>query len=100
MKWNLHWLEGKIETVEGTTIGGAFTNAGYGNGALKALDYVEDYDLVRRNVKIVGDRYKGKFGDITEQFDPDVYEDNAVYIVTFTGSALSAMFSREEFVFV
>lgn len=38
----LHWLNGKTEEVKGTTIADAFTNAGYGAGALGALDYYEE----------------------------------------------------------
>jgi hypothetical protein len=40
-KWSLHWLDGTKEIIEGNTLSEAFTKAGYGNGALKALDYVE-----------------------------------------------------------
>lgn len=35
----LHWLGGKTEEVKGETIADAFTKAGYGAGALRALDY-------------------------------------------------------------
>lgn len=37
--YKLHWLDGKIDTVKGTSIADAFTRAGYGAGAMSALDY-------------------------------------------------------------
>lgn len=41
MKFILHWSDGVKEEVEGDTIAQAFSDAGYGNGALSALDYFE-----------------------------------------------------------
>lgn len=41
-KFKLHWLDGKEEIVEGQDIKDAFTLAGYGAGALSALDYYEE----------------------------------------------------------
>jgi len=41
-KYILHWLTGKTETVEGTSIADAFNRAGYGAGALPALDWYEE----------------------------------------------------------
>ena len=41
-KFNLYWLNGKVETVSGNTISDAFNNAGYSRGALIALDYYEE----------------------------------------------------------
>lgn len=38
----LHWLDGTTEKVYGNSIGNAFTNAGYGAGAIHALDYYEE----------------------------------------------------------
>jgi len=40
-KFKLYWLDGKEEVVEGTSIADAFMRAGYGNGAIRALDYYE-----------------------------------------------------------
>lgn len=40
--FKLHWLDGSIELVYGNTIAEAFTLAGYGGGALAALDYYEE----------------------------------------------------------
>lgn len=37
----LHWLSGKTEEIEGLSIADAFMRAGYGGGALAALDYYE-----------------------------------------------------------
>lgn len=39
--FRLIWLNGKSEIVKGTSIADAFTRAGYGAGALGALDYYE-----------------------------------------------------------
>ena len=35
----LYWLDGKEEKVRGNDIADAFMRAGYGGGALAALDY-------------------------------------------------------------
>lgn len=41
-KFRLHWLDGKVELVEGYDIADACRRAGIGNGALPALDYYEE----------------------------------------------------------
>lgn len=38
----LHWLHGKTEEISGYDIADAFSKAGYGGGALGALDYYEE----------------------------------------------------------
>ena len=38
-KYTLYWLTGQREVVEGFNVGEAMTLAGYGNGALGALDF-------------------------------------------------------------
>lgn len=40
-KFILYWLDGNTEIVEGTDIADAFTRAGYGHGAIRALDYYQ-----------------------------------------------------------
>ena len=40
-KFIVYWKDKTSETIEGDTIAQAFTHAGYGEGALKALDYYE-----------------------------------------------------------
>ena len=40
----LHWLDGTDEEVQGNSISDAFTRAGYGGGAIRALDYYEEKD--------------------------------------------------------
>lgn len=45
MKFKLKWKGGDEETVEGDTIAIAFTMAGYGAGALGAL---ESYEVIRK----------------------------------------------------
>lgn len=37
--WTLYWIGGKREEIHGKTIDQAFTAAGYGAGALKAVDF-------------------------------------------------------------
>lgn len=39
LTYTLYWLTGKSEKVQGTDIANAMTKAGYGNGALRALDF-------------------------------------------------------------
>lgn len=41
-KFKLHWLGGKTEIVEGLDIADAFRRAGYGAGAIGALDWYEE----------------------------------------------------------
>ena len=41
-KFKLHWKDGIEEIFEGTDIADAFNHAGYGAGALSALDYYEE----------------------------------------------------------
>jgi hypothetical protein len=40
-KFKLHWLDGRTEILTGDSIKDAFTGAGYGEGALRALDSFE-----------------------------------------------------------
>lgn len=42
----MFWLDGKTEELKGHSIQNAFSLAGYGNDALKALDFYLDEDLV------------------------------------------------------
>ena len=41
-KFRLHWLSGRTEEITGTSIADAFTKAGYGAGAMRALDWYEE----------------------------------------------------------
>jgi hypothetical protein len=41
-KFKLFWLDGKEEIVKGNSIADAFSKAGYGNGAIRALDYYKE----------------------------------------------------------
>lgn len=43
-RFELHWLDGKIEIVTGTDIADACSRAGIGAGALPALDYYDELD--------------------------------------------------------
>ena len=40
--FKLHWLSGEVEVVKGYSISDAFTKAGYGAGAIRALDWWEE----------------------------------------------------------
>ena len=39
MKFTFYWLDGKCEVLEGDAPEHALEKAGYGNGAIKALDF-------------------------------------------------------------
>lgn len=41
-KFKLYWLTGEEEEIQGDDIADAFTHAGYGAGAIRALDYHEE----------------------------------------------------------
>jgi len=41
-KFTLYWLRGDKTLVEGKTISEAFSKAGYGNGAIPALDFYSE----------------------------------------------------------
>ncbi len=43
-KFRLHWLTGKKEIVRGPSIEEACMLAGYGGGAIRALDWYEEID--------------------------------------------------------
>jgi len=40
-KYRIHWLNGCVEEIDGTDIADAFRRAGYGSGAIRAVDYYE-----------------------------------------------------------
>lgn len=44
-KFRLYWLDGKTEIVEGNDIADAFSKAGYGAGAMGALDFYDNGEL-------------------------------------------------------
>lgn len=43
-KFRLNWLTGKQEEVEGDNAADAMNRAGYGAGAVRALDFYEEWD--------------------------------------------------------
>jgi len=43
-KYILHWMDGSTSEVEGESCEDAMTKAGYGWGAMRALDYWEKED--------------------------------------------------------
>jgi hypothetical protein len=44
LTYRFHWLDGKVQDGKGKSASDALTRLGYGNGALKALDYWESLD--------------------------------------------------------
>lgn len=40
--YRLFWLDGTTQDIQGESIADAFMRAGYGNGALRALDYYKE----------------------------------------------------------
>lgn len=40
--FRIHWLDGTTTDVTGTDIADAFMRAGYGGGAVNAIDYYEE----------------------------------------------------------
>ena len=98
MKWNLHWLDGKVEIVEGEKISDAFTKAGYGAGAMKALDFIEDNNLVGKLAKITCENpNKGTVAKIIEQTEPGLLDEKDVYFIAIPGRGYTGMFHREDF---
>lgn len=45
MQFELHWRDGKKEIAEGRDIADAFSKAGYGRGALPALDFYKPIEV-------------------------------------------------------
>ena len=37
--YEVHWLDGKVEIIKGTTFANALTQHGYGNGAVQSIDF-------------------------------------------------------------
>lgn len=44
-KFRLYWRDGKTEVIEGLHIADAVTKAGYGAGAMRALDFYDNGEL-------------------------------------------------------
>ena len=44
-KFIFHWLDGKSEEGTGEGVADAFRNLGYGEGAIRALDYYDEFSL-------------------------------------------------------
>ncbi|HWT40245.1 MAG TPA: hypothetical protein VN081_03165 [Dongiaceae bacterium] len=41
MRFKIYWLDGSSEVVSGDTVADGMTNAGYGRGAVSAIDWYE-----------------------------------------------------------
>jgi hypothetical protein len=41
-RFKIFWLDGTVETITGDSIADAFMKAGYGGGAIRALDYYKE----------------------------------------------------------
>lgn len=46
-KFTVYWIHGQREVLTGNTIEEAFTSAGYGNGALRAVDFYMPGDCTK-----------------------------------------------------
>lgn len=68
-KFTLFWLDGKSEIVEGNNVADAMTKAGYGNGALRALDFQGEGDL---QDKYVWDKEKRSW-EMTPEYKKEVF---------------------------
>ena len=44
--YEVHWLDGKVEIIKGTTFAMALTGAGYGNSAVKAIDFYKQISAI------------------------------------------------------
>lgn len=51
----LHWRDGEIDFVTGNNIADAMTKAGYGAGAIKALDFWEEARNTKNNQSLKDD---------------------------------------------
>lgn len=45
----LYWLTGRSEIIKGSDIADAMNRAGYGNGAIRALDFYSEYNEENKN---------------------------------------------------
>ncbi len=43
-QWRFHWLNGKVEVGIGDTVSEAFTQLGYGAGAMAAMDHYQELE--------------------------------------------------------
>jgi hypothetical protein len=49
MKFIIYWRHGRLNTIEGDSIEQAFTNAGYGAGAVAAIDFYDSGEEIKYN---------------------------------------------------
>jgi len=89
--FKLHWLFGKKEIVKGNSISDAFTHAGLGAGAAKALDYYEEIlgDLYDRPAEddqaqkmMTREEFNQKYSSFIDEFQME--EDNEGQIMFYT----------------
>lgn len=66
-KFTFYWRDGKHETLDGTDPANALNNAGYGNGALRALDF---YKKGKHNDEYAFDRTTCNWASTTQPQQP------------------------------
>ena len=67
----LHWLDGSTEEVIGTDIANAFARAGYGGGAINALDHWEEKRMREEQVLMVDyDGLRGELVSLKTKYEP------------------------------
>lgn len=66
--FQLHWLNGEINRIKGETIQEACITAGYGSGAVRALDYYKEIDELPYNEKCF--HYTDPSGKLSEIINP------------------------------
>ena len=74
-KFTLYWLGGKCEKVEGSSIADACNRAGYGAGAIRALDFYDEthtqrytYDLNNKKWVLIQQNSKLSFFAHTKHY--------------------------------
>ena len=56
-----------------------------------------EHELIGKTVKITSERYFGKVGIVQEAFPAGLYESEEVFIIKYSDSLNSGMFTESEF---
>jgi len=67
--YRLHWKDGKVEMIRGTSISEACKSSGIGGGAVKVIDFYEEVKELDFKDKLLF--VKKDNGDIQEIFNPN-----------------------------
>lgn len=68
--FRLYWLNGQTEVVKGTDVTDAFTNRGYGQGAVHALDFYNTIENEQTPLSHYWDTSEKKWVPVTPVFNP------------------------------